>query len=729
MILHRPTLLFCLAIAIGSYGYQWCRGALERRLPEDLPVGFRSELILDNLSQPVQVAILPGSSRMLTLQKDGTIFVTDLQATNRLRRDAYLRIPNVDTVGEKGLLSLAFDPDFSKTHFFYVFYHNQVADRARISRFVHLDDGARPEDEVLVWEDHIDLSSQTTPEHLGGLLSFGPDGYLYLGIGDKRDNPADAQDLTKSAGKLIRVDPRGVEKFGPWVRGESNDHLIPQSNPFVDGEGGNLDEVWAIGLRNPFRGGWDPATGTFLISDVGGNVQCGGNASWEDLHEVTTADAGADFGWPVHEGPDCPCKRSRKANHSAPKFSIQHPDARAVMVGPVNTTDLFPPEYGNALFLADYGARWIRYLKLDANGDVTRDTPAGGFEFATTKGRPVSLEFGPDGLYYVENVKARKSPVGVVRRISFARGNQPPSISHLVSDQKPTGEFEASRPAQLDVQFSLQANDPENDLLTVEWDFGDGNRSTRRRVRSGSTIRQAHTYLANGSYFATATVRDLTGSRTSEPLPVVVGVPPVPRIDLPATGSKFRAGDVVTVRGHATDEGVPLPVSSHSWTVSFLHDDHTHPTFTDIEGKPSSENGYSTLELRIPSTGHDFSGDTGYEFRLTVTDDDGLTASQTVMIEPDKSELMFTSNVPGDIDFMIDQVPRRGPFVLDTLIGFEHSISAPVEVWANGHRYVFTGWSTGGSREQAIEVPSRDRTYRANYARTEAVLASSSAER
>ena len=678
--------------------------SLESRLPLT-PAGFQTELILDNLNQPVEVAVLPGADEILTLQKDGTIYITDPLANNP-RKDVYLQVPNVDTVGEKGLLNLAFDPNFSSNNFFYVFYHNRAADRARVSRFVHRGSNARPTDEVLIWEDHINLSAQTTPEHLGGLLSFGPDGFLYLGIGDKRDNPADSQDLTKSAGKILRVNPGGVSSGGPWVRGRTNVHLIPRSNPFVDGRGGSLDEIWALGLRNPFRGGWEPATGTLLISDVGGNIQSGADASWEDLHEVDLADGGSNFGWPNCEGPTC--TGQQPANYSEPKFSIQHPDARAVVVGPVNTTNLFPTQYDNALFLADYGARWLRYLKLDSNGNVTPNTPAGGFNFTNMNGRPVSLKFGPGGLYYVEIVKARTSPVGTVRRISFASGNQPPSITRATANQ-------TSGAAPLTVEFRLRVTDPENDRLTIDWDFGDGNGRTRTGVRSGSTIRQFHTFRSSGTYFVNATVSDGIGSTSADPIQIQIGVPPIPIIELPANGSSFRAGDVVRIRGRATDEGRSLPISSHSWTVDFLHDDHTHPTLTAVAGTRCSTNNRSCLDLRIPTSGHDFSGETGYEIRLDVTDSEGLSASRSVVLEPEKSNLTFTSNVPGNVNFTIDQVPRRGPFTIDTLIGFEHTISVPAEVIANGNRFVFTGWSTGGARQQRIVVPANNRTYRANY--------------
>ena len=204
-----------------------------------LPAGFTNELVIQNLNQPVSMDLLP-SGEMLILERPGTIKIMD--PTQPLpSASVYLQLPAVDSGGEKGLLDIALDADFANNNYFYVYYHNLTEDRARISRFTHDVDHAHIEDEVVVWEDHLITSVQVISDHWGGGLDVGPDGYLYLTLGDKKDNATDAQDLTLSAGKIIRVDPSAVDTGGGWVQGADNSHLIPASNPFIDHPGGNLD--------------------------------------------------------------------------------------------------------------------------------------------------------------------------------------------------------------------------------------------------------------------------------------------------------------------------------------------------------------------------------------------------------------------------------------------------------------------------------------------------------
>ena len=176
--------------------------------------------------------------------------------------------------------SLALDPDFENNGYLYVYYSNASTVRNRISRFTHLGNTADLASETLIWEDSEDWSSIY---HFGGGIGFGPDGNLYVTTGEEFEG-AQSQDLTRGGGKVIRINPDGT---------------IPGDNPFADGPGGNLDEVWAYGLRNPFRAFWDLPTGRFYIGDVGGNVQSIAR------EEINLGVAGANYGWPDCEG-QCP---------------------------------------------------------------------------------------------------------------------------------------------------------------------------------------------------------------------------------------------------------------------------------------------------------------------------------------------------------------------------------------------------------------------------------------
>src|SRR5690606_650125 len=145
----------------------------------------------------------------------------------------------------------------------------------------------------------------------------------------------------------------------------------------------------------------------------------------------------------------------------------------------------------------------------------------------------------------------------------------------------------------------------------------------------------------------------------------------------------------------------------YSWSVRFLHNDHTHPVF----GPASGTSGHFEIER----SGHDFTDDTGYEIIVTVTDADGLKTTASVVILPEKSDITVETVPPG-LDIAVDTLPRTAPFVLDTLIGFEHELIAQPFVCRDGISYVFQGWSNGAPPVQTYVVPEHDETLTASYA-------------
>jgi glucose/arabinose dehydrogenase len=667
-----------------------------------IPAGFTDELVLDNLSQPVALTVLP-TGEMLVLQRQGKILLTN-PAANQPVATTYLQLPNVDSNGEKGLLSIALDPNFPVNHYFYVYYHNKTVDRARVSRFIHDTDRAHASDEFIIWEDNLPTALQIVSDHWGGGFGFGPDRFLYLAVGDKSDVPADSQNLNLTAGKILRLNTAGADSgLGQWTQGASNSHLIPANNPFIDGPGGVPDEIWAIGLRNPFRAYWDLIRQRFYIGEVGGNIQSGADASHEDIHVVTTADGGVNFGWPNCEGPDC--VGAPPANYSPPLYSIQHTDSRSIVVGPVYRGNLFPSEYNNALFIADSTKGWLRYLTFDAAGNVSPSMPTGGFRFSGNDdlGAPVALEVGADdALYYLDIVGRNASGGGQLRRITYNSNNPPPVISQASAN--PT----SSPNAPLVVLFTGVASDPAGQAITYNWDFGDGTQANAAIV--------SHTYTTKGSYNAVLRVSDNLRTTTSDPVLIRVGSPPVTSIAQPTNGALFRAGETVVLRGSGTDADSVLTSSSFRWTVRFGHDSHFHPVLSDVAGTPCAPGNSVCLNFSIPGSGHDFTDNTRYEITLSATDSDGISGSSVISIFPDKSNLTFTSNVPGNVTFFVDGIPRNGPFVLDTLIGFQHTIGAPSSVVADGNLYEFSSWANGPATPvRTITVPATNQTYTANY--------------
>jgi PKD repeat protein len=186
---------------------------------------------------------------------------------------------------------------------------------------------------------------------------------------------------------------------------------------------------------------------------------------------------------------------------------------------------------------------------------------------------------------------------------------------------------------------SAGSSDPEGQSLTYSWTFGDGQTST--------AANPAHTYTQQGTYQARLSVSDGTNSTLSTPITITVGAPPTASILTPTDGSTFRAGDVINFSGDATDpDDGALPASAYTWNVDFLHDGHVHPGLVLTNSKSGS--------FTIPTTGHDFSGNTRYRITLTVTDSAGLTDTKSVIVWPQKVNLTLRTVPAGGTD-----LPRR----------------------------------------------------------------------
>ena len=192
-----------------------------------------------------------------------------------------------DSGNEEGLLGLAFDPDYATNGFFYIYYTAANSRRSVVSRFsVRGDDPHRadPASEQVVME-----VPQPFSNHNGGNLLFGPDGFLYIGLGDGGsggDPLGNGQDPNTLLGSILRIDPR--------TPSESRTYSIPSDNPFVDVTGFR-EEVWAHGLRNPWRFSFDRETGDLWAGDVGQN----------DFEEIDLILPGRNYGWNVMEGLHC----------------------------------------------------------------------------------------------------------------------------------------------------------------------------------------------------------------------------------------------------------------------------------------------------------------------------------------------------------------------------------------------------------------------------------------
>jgi glucose/arabinose dehydrogenase len=629
---------------------------------------FVNEIVVPGIFDATTIAFLP-DGRMLVGELTNKILVVQPGASQP-DPQPFLDLGYTYQFDEQGLMDIALDPGFAQNGYFYVFYTKGFPGQQnydRFSRFTASGNGVLPGSELVLWQDDLIADG----EHHGGAIAFGTDGKLYFTTGE-HFSPSYSQLLDNYRGKVLRINPDGS---------------IPLDNPFYDGAGPNKDAIWAYGLRNPFRMSIDPVTGKMYIGDVGGNDNS------TAMEEINLGVRGANYGWPLGEGD------SGVPGTTAPIFSYPHSGRDASITGGfVYRGSQFPSEYYGSYFFADYVQNTIGRLTFDAQGnvaDVVNFWPADGGLDQLLPGDPVKLVQGPDGsLYYVDlGFNDQHVPNdAAIRRIRYVVNNLPPVVAASANP--------ASGLSPLTVNFSSVGSfDPEGFGLTYAWNFGDGSTST--------AANPTHTYTASGAYTATLTVSDAVSSTLSSNLAISVGTRPIPTILGPADGSFFRAGDVIAFSGSATDaeDGV-LPPSAFLWEIRFHHEGHIHPggLFTNT----------TTGALNIPTSGHDFQGETSYEIVLTVTDSSGLTATSSVTVFPEKVNLSFNS-LPGGLTVSIDGINKQTPFVLDDLVGFQHVVAAPNQA-SGGSSYTFLGWSDGGTQSHGIVVPSTNKSYLATFA-------------
>ena len=585
-----------------------------------------------------------------------------------------MRITNICTTClQQGLFTLVLDPQFATNHWYYVFYTLGSPNVDRLSRFTAnaTNTGTVSGSELVLYQD----PQQSGPEHHGGAIAFDNAGKLLFSTGE-HFTAGDAQLLTTPRGKLHRI---------------NSDGTIPTDNPFYDGAGPHVDSIYALGLRNPYQMSYDSVSGRLYIGDVGGNDYS------TAVEELDIGAAGANYGWPNSEGP-CP------APCTSPLYSYPHlgRDA-AITAGFVYRGTQYPAAYQGDFFFADYAQNWIRRLDLDANGNVLSmqpfEPPDGSVD--GPYGDIVGLLQGPDGaLYYIDLGYSDVSgtfTISKIRRIRYTASNQPPTA---VAAATPT-----SGPAPLAVAFSSAGSaDPEGQPITYAWDFGDGGSST--------AANPSHTYATGGRYTARLTVSDGSNQSVAAPITITAGTAPVPVITSPVDGTFFKAGDVITFSGTATDaeDGV-LPASAYSWQIDLLHEGHVHP------GLPMT--GITGGTFTIPTSGHDFSGNVRYRFTLTVTDSSGVTTSASVIVWPTKVNLSFAT-VPTGLTLYLDGIAKVTPFVYDTLTGFQHTIDARNQA-VGSTAYTFASWSDGGPPLHVITVPSTNASFTATYTGTSVV--------
>ena len=318
-------------------------------------------------NDPIFITAPPGNPRLFVVERAGYIEVVHDGVTSQ-----FLDIHDLTTeTGERGLLSMAFDPHYASNGLFYVFYTGDGTNSGGTLGEGHVDEfhvGSDPN--VASRASRRPLLTITRPSasasnHNGGQLQFGPDGLLYISVGDGGTGGSTAPNLTLLNGKLLRIDPHG-SKPGAYS--------IPAKNPYA-ASGSARPEIWASGFRNPWRFSFDRLTGDLIIGDVG-------EGTWEEVDLAPASagnDRGANFGWPGCEGFVGACPGT-----TPPVFAYPHSDPGgdaafgcAIMGGFVHRGTQIPELAGRYLY-ADLCEGELRSIQLGipfASGDRAESAP------------------------------------------------------------------------------------------------------------------------------------------------------------------------------------------------------------------------------------------------------------------------------------------------------------------------------------------------------------------
>ena len=615
-----------------------------------LPAGFQESVVFSGLSQPIAARFAP-DGRIFVAEKSGIIKVFD--NLNDPAPDIFADLStNVYSGWDRGLLGLAIHPDFPNTPYIFVLYTfdadvggtppkwddtcpdppGYTAHGCTVSgRLSRLEMNTSTNQMTGAEQVLIEAWEQQFPSHSIGDLHFGPDGALYVSAGDgasfnfvdygqdyEHPSPPDgypktienpfndpvneggalrSQDLQTDAdpvsfdGTILRVDP---------LTGEALD-----TNPLY---GGSIDDdrIIAFGLRNPFRFTIHPLTNELYIGDVGW-------AKWEEINHIPDPVDGIveNFGWPCYEGAGihsgydgaslgiCEDLYVDEALYpaTAPFYTYVHQGSSAISGLAFYTGGDYPTLYDDALFFADYSARWIKVMFADTIGEPDPTN----IETFIDNAFAVDLQIGPGGdVFYVDIAS------GQLRRIEYFSTNQPPVAVAGADVQNGTSpltvNFDGSDSYDLDPA----------DTLSFSWDFdGDGN------FDDSTLIAPQHTYTASGNYVAALRVTDDAGGSDNVTLLITVdNSPPVATILSPSGTDTWRVGDVIFFSGQGDDPDMgQLPPEAFTWQISLQHcapqdplDCHEHQ-LEEFSGVTGGQ--FTAIDHEYPSF---------MEIKLSVTD-------------------------------------------------------------------------------------------------------------
>ncbi|MEV0755527.1 carbohydrate-binding protein [Streptosporangium sp. NPDC050280] len=647
----------------------------------DIPASDYQQVALargsGSLGEAMSLTVLPDRS-VLHTARDGTI-----RRTTAAGSTATAGKLNVYTHDEEGLQGIAADPAFATNRYVYVYYSPRLStpngDAPTTGSAATFDQ----------WKGHLNLSRFTLKTdntldmasekvvlqvandrgqccHVGGDIDFDAAGNLYLTTGDDTNpfesnsyTPIDERtdrnpqfDAQRSSGNTN--DLRGkVLRIKPQADGT---YTIPSGNLFAPGTAKTRPEIYAMGLRNPFRMSVDKATGIVYLGDYGPDAGSSnssrGPSGQVEFNRIT---APGNYGWPYCTGtnttaetyneytfPSGPSQAKYNCTGGPTNNSFRNtglttlPAAKpswiryggdagsppefgsgseSPMGGPVyrydanlNSAIKFPASLNGRYFAGEYGRRWIKAIEVTSSG-----APGEISAFPWTGTQVMDMTFGPDGALYVLDYGTGSGNQALYRIEYIGGGNRNP-IARAAANK-------TSGAAPLAVTFSSAgSSDPEGGALTYSWNFGNGVTST--------AANPTYTYTTNGTYTATLTVRDSGGLTGTANVTITVGnTAPTVNFAQPVNGQLFSFGDTVPFQVNVSDpEDGTIDCSKVTVTYLLGHDSHAHQI--------TSRNGCSG-SIAVPTDGeHDSAANIYGVFVASYTDKAGLTTESTRTLQP-----------------------------------------------------------------------------------------------
>lgn len=407
-------------------------------------------------ASPVDIANC-GDSRLFIVEQDGLIRILNTNGT--INATPFLNITSLtNESGERGLLGMAFHPNYSANGFFYINYTNTSGNTviARYSVNGSNPNLANPTGTILL------TIAQPFANHNGGTIKFGPDGYLYIGMGDggSGGDPGNrAQNINELLGKMLRIDVNSGAPYG-----------IPANNPYVGVAG--ADEIWAIGLRNPWKFSFDRQTGDLWIADVGQNA-------YEEVNRATSTESGLNYGWRCYEGNTAynTTGCAPQATMKAPLFVTTHAGGACSITGGYVYRGTQYPNFQGKYFFSDYCKAQIGVS--DSCGNVT-------FSQTFTDNNFVSFGEDMNGELYVASISN-----GMIYKI----------IDSTLDTSENTKTAMTVYPNPTKSEVYIQNTDQTNFIASVEIFDTHGKSLLTEKKGNQSLISLNTAFLSSGIYF------------------------------------------------------------------------------------------------------------------------------------------------------------------------------------------------------------------------------------